>query len=267
MRRPLLSLLASLALTLAALPAGAACPRIVSQSPFITYALEWMGLADCIVGVSRYDRREDLPRTGGVMDPDADTIAILDPQLMLTSNWTPAAKWQAMAPAGATVLRVDGFKGVDDMEGALRRIGQAAGVADIDARVDRFAAEWRAAAAKVNGGQRRAVVMTACSGAPYSFGRGTTLYELFSRAGLQVVADHDGIRNFRPDGPPDELPKWLDSIKPEIIFALKNSRDEACNAALVRADTMIVPLDGDRFTHPGPRILLGLEQLREALAP
>lgn len=267
MKRPILSLLAGLALTLAALPASAACPRIVSQSPYITLALEWMGLADCVVGVSRFDRREDLPRTGGVIDPDADTIAILDPQLMITSRWTAAAKWQAMAPAGTTALRVDGFKGTADMEQALREIGRAAGVADIDARVDRFAADWRGAAAKVNGGKRRAVVMTACSGAPYSFGRGTTLYELFAHAGLDVVADHDGIRNFRPDGPPDELPKWLDSIKPEIIFALKNSRDEACNASLVRADTMIVPLDGDRFTHPGPRILLGLEQLREALNP
>lgn len=266
MRRFFPSLLAGLALAVA-LPASAACPRIVSQSPYITYALEWMGLGDCIVGVSRYDRRDDVPRTGGVMDPDADTIAILDPQLMITSTWTNAARWQALAPAGAQALRLDGFKGVADMERTLREIGHAAGVADIDGRVDRFAADWRAAAAKVHGNHRRAVVMTACSGAPYSFGRGTTVYEIFSQAGIQVVADHDGIRNFRPDGPPDELPKWLDTVSPEIVFALKNNRDEACNASLVRADTMIVPLDGDRFTHPGPRILLGLEQLREALNP
>ncbi|MCE5181820.1 MAG: ABC transporter substrate-binding protein [Betaproteobacteria bacterium] len=246
--------------------AHADCPRIVSQSPYITRALEWMGRSDCIVGISRYDKL-DLPRTGGIIDPDADVIALLDPQVMITSRWTAAAKWQAMAPAGATVLRVDGFKGTDDMERTLRQIGRAAGVADIDARVDRFAAEWRAAAAKVNGGNRRAVIMTACSGAPYSFGRGTTLYELFSSAGLQIVADHDGIRNFRPDGPVDELPRWLDSIRPEIIFALKNSLDEACNVALVRPNTMIVPLDGEYFNHPGPGLLKGLEQLRQVLVP
>lgn len=263
MKRPLLSLFAGLAL-LAAQPASAACPRIVSQSPWITMALDWMGRGDCIVGVGRYDRRE-LPRTGGVIDPDPDAIAILDPQVMITLNWTPAAKWQALAPAGATALRVDGFKGVDDMERALRDIGRAAGVEDIDDRVARFAADWRAAADKVDGRNRRALVMTACSGAPYSFGRGTTLYEVFKRAGIDVVADHDGIRNFKPDGPPEELEKWVDGLKPEIVFALKNRRDEACNASIARPGVTILPLDGERFTHPGPNILSGLEQLREVL--
>lgn len=265
MKRPLLSLLAGLAL-FAAQPASAACPRIVSQSPWVTMALEWMERGDCIVGVSRYDRR-DLPRTGGVIDPDPDAIAILDPQVMITLNWTPAEKWQAMAPAGATALRIDGFKGVDDMERALRDIGRAAGVADIDARVARFATDWRAAADKVDGRNRRALVMTACSGAPYSFGRGTTLYEIFRRAGIDVVADHDSIRNFRLDGPPGELENWVDGLKPEIVFALKNSRDEACNASIARPGVMILPLDSERFTHPGPSILSGLEQLREVLAP
>lgn len=246
--------------------AGAACPRTVSQSPYITMALEWFGRGECIVGVSRYDRRE-LPRTGGIVDPDADVIALLDPQVMIAPTRTPADKWQAAAPDGATAVRVDGFKGVDDMERALRAIGRAAGVADADARVDAFAAEWRAAADRVDGRKRRALVMTACSGAPYSFGRGTTLYEVFRRAGIDVAADHAGIRNFKPDGPPEDLEQWIDGLRPEIVFALKNSRDEACNASIARPGVMILPLDGERFTHPGPALLSGLDQLREVLAP
>jgi iron complex transport system substrate-binding protein len=263
MSRFILCLLAFIALSA---PARAGCPRIVSQSPYITHALAWMGLGECIVGVSRYDDRK-LPQTGGVIDPDADAIAVLDPQLMITADWTDAAKWQAMAPTGAVALRVDGFHGMDDAERMLRRIGQAAGVADIDARVARYAADWRAAAARVHGDGRRALIMTACSGAPYSFGRGTTLYELFSRAGFDVVADHDSIRNFPLDGPADELPRWLDHVRPQIVFALKNSREEACNAALARPNTLIVPLDAEHFNHPGPDLLDGLKQLQEAMAP
>jgi iron complex transport system substrate-binding protein len=246
-------------------PAHAGCPRIVSQSPYITRALEWMGLGECIVGVSRYDERK-LPQTGGVIDPEADAIAVLDPQLMIAADWTDAAQWQAMAPAGAVALRVDGFHGMADAERMLRQIGHAAGVADIDARVERYAAAWRTAAARVHGNGRRALVMTACSGAPYSFGRGTTLYELFAAAGFAVVADHDGIRNFPLDGAAAELPHWLDNLRPEIIFALKNSRDEACNAALARPATRIVPLDAEHFNHPGPDLLDGLKQLQEAMA-
>ncbi len=262
------ALLAGLLLALAASPAlsAAACPRIVSQSPYITHALAWMGLADCIVGVSRYDTL-DRPQTGGVIDPDKGTIDLLQPQLMITSDWTKPEVWQAAAPKGAIALRVGGFRGMADVETMLREIGHAAGVADIDARVDRYAADWRAAAAQVGGKGRRVLLLSACTGAPYSFGRGTTLYELFSAAGFDVVADHDGIRNFRVDGPAGELPDWLDARHPELIFALKNRRDEACNTAIVRPGIVIVPLKGEHFIHPGPDLLLGLQELRAAMQP
>jgi iron complex transport system substrate-binding protein len=260
------TLLAGLLLALATLPATAACPRIVSQSPYITHALAWMGLADCIVGVSRYDTL-DRPQTGGVIDPDKDMIDLLQPQLMITSDWTKAEVWQAAAPKGAVALRVGGFRGMADVEAMLRSIGHAAGVQDIDARVDRYVADWRAAAAQVGGKGRRVLLLSACTGAPYSFGRGTTLHELFTAAGFEVVADHDSIRNFRIDGPPGELSAWLDARHPELIFALKNRRDEACNAAIVRPGIGIVPLADAHFVHPGPDLLLGLQELREAVQP
>lgn len=246
------------------LQAADACPRIVSQSPYITRALAWFGLERCIVGVSRYDSL-DRPRTGGVIDPDVDTIALLEPQLMVTSNWTPEATWRNAAPAGTTALRVDGFRGMAGVESMLREIGRAAGVADSDARVDRFAADWRATAQTVNGKGRRVLILSACSQAPYSFGRGTTLHELFSAAGLEVVADHDSIRNFHPGKPGGDVAAWIKERKPEYILALKNSRDEACNAAIAAPGIPILPLDGALFTHPGPALLDGLAQLRDTL--
>ncbi len=54
MKHLLRRLLGGLLLAVVALPAAAACPRIVSQSPYITRALDWLGLERCIVGVSRY---------------------------------------------------------------------------------------------------------------------------------------------------------------------------------------------------------------------
>lgn len=244
--------------------AADACPRIVSQSPYITRALAWLGLERCIVGVSRYDSL-DRPRTGGVIDPDIDVIALLEPQLMITSNWTPAAVWQKAAPAGATALRVDGFRGMAGVEAMLRDIGRAAGVVDADARVERFAADWRAAAKTVNGKGRRVLILSACSQSPYSFGRGTTLHELFTAAGLAVVADHDSIRNFHPGKPDGDVSAWIKTRQPDYILALKNSRDEACNAAIAAPGVPILPLDGALFTHPGPALLDGLAQLRDTL--
>ncbi len=258
-----------LLLSLAALSVQAAqdCPRIVSQSPYITRALAWLGLERCIVGVSRYDVI-DLPRTGGVIDPDVDAIALLEPQLMITSNWTKAETWQATAPPGATALRVDGFRGMAGVERMLREIGRAAGVKDIDARVDRFAADWRAAAQRVGGSGRRVLILSACSNKPYSFGRDTTLHELFTAAGFAVVADHDSIRNFDPDKPGGDVAAWIGERKPDYLFALKNRRqdnEEACNVAIAMPGIPILPLDGPLFTHPGPDLLKGLEQLRQTV--
>jgi iron complex transport system substrate-binding protein len=244
--------------------AGDACPRIVSQSPYITKALTWLGLERCIVGVSRYDSL-DRPRTGGVIDPDTDSIALLDPQLMISSNWTPDEVWRKAAPAGATVLRVDGFRGMTGVEAMLREIGRAAGVADIDARVERFAADWRTAAQRVDGHGRRVLILSACGQAPYSFGRGTTLYELFTAASLDVVADHDSIRNFNPGKPGGDVSAWITERKPDYIFALKNRRDEACNVAIAKPGVPILPLEGAHFTHPGPGLLDGLEELRTTM--
>ncbi|MDP1525491.1 MAG: hypothetical protein Q8M20_06760 [Rhodocyclaceae bacterium] len=240
------------------------CPRIVSQSPYITRALGWLGLERCIVGVSRYDEL-DRPRTGGVIDPDVDAIALLDPQLMITSNWTKPETWQAAAPAGAQALRVDGFRGMTGVEAMLRDIGRAAGLADIDTRVARFAADWRAAAQRVNGQNRRVLMLSACGEAPYSFGRGTTLHELLIAAGFEVVADHDSIRNFHPGKPDGDVAAWIKERKPDYLFTLKNRRDEVCNVAIAMPGVPILPLDGPLFTHPGPDLLKGLEQLRQTM--
>lgn len=243
---------------------AAECPRIVSQSPYITQALDWLGLSDCIVGVSRYDRLP-LMHTGGVIDPDALAIAELEPDLLIFSAWTGEAAVNRATPAGARALRVGGFRGMAEVESMLREIGRAAGVADIDSRVARFAAEWRAAASRIDGRQRRVLVLSACGDKPYSFGRGTTLFELFSAAGFAVVADHDSIRNFQPGTPDGDVAAWIGERRPELIFALHNSRAESCNPAITRPGVPILPLSGEYFTHPGPLLLDGLAELRQTL--
>lgn len=243
---------------------AADCPRIVSQSPYISRALDWLGLSDCIVGVSRYDTLA-RPDTGGVIDPDAGVIDMLAPDLVIFSEWTPVAKVTEATPSGAKALRVGGFRGMAGVEAMLRDIGRAAGVVDIDRRVDKFAADWRAATA-VDSRQRRVLILSACSNAPYSFGKGTTLHDVFSAAGFEVVADHDSIRNFKPDAPDGDVAAWIGRRQPDLIFALQSRRGESCNPAIAKPGIPILPLTGEYFTHPGPDLLKGLEELRQTMA-
>lgn len=257
--------LALLALALLANVAQAAdCPRIVSQSPYITRALDWLGLTECIVGVSRYDRLQ-RPHTGGVMDPDREAIAVLKPELLIAPEWTKEETLRAVTPPGAVALRVGGFRGMAGVEAMLRDIGRTAGVADIDRRVSQFAADWRAAAS-LDGRQRRVLILSACGDAPYSFGKGTTLFEVFSAAGFAVVADHDSIRNFRPGAEEGDVTAWIKARQPDLIFALHNSRSETCNPDVARAGIPMLPLSAEHFTHPGPDLLKGLDELRQTMA-
>lgn len=265
MKRQLLCLLAALLPSLAQAQDQAACPRIVSQSPYITGALNWLGLGDCIVGVSRYEQMP-LAKAGGILDPDAEAIAALRPQLIVTSDWTPAEAWQAATPPGAKALRVGGFNSMAEVEAMLRDIGRAAGMAGSDAKADRFAADWRAAAARVGGSGRKALLLSACGGIPYSFGRRTWLYDLFSQAGFDMVETHDKLRHLRPGEPVADLGSHIDALRPDILFVFERKGAPSCNVMMKTHRARVVMLDGEKFLNPGPVLLEGLAQLHQEMS-
>lgn len=250
---------------LAPLAEAADCPRIISQSPYISRALEWMGRGECIVGVSRYDRLP-LFHTGGVMDPDASAIADLEPDVVIYSEWTREETVQSATPHEAQAVRVGGFRGMAGVENMLRDVGRATKVEDIDHRVAQFAADWRQAAGQVDSRQRRILILSACGDAPYSFGRGSTLFEVFSAAGFEVVVDHEQIRNFNPKTPQGDVAAWISQRQPELLFALQDHKAGSCNPAIAKPGIPILPLTGEYFTHPGPELLKGLEELRKVMA-
>ena len=84
------------------------CPRIISQSPYISEMLTYLGMEQCIVGVSRYSKR-DLPRTGGILDPDAEAIDALMPDIIITSNWTKEETLKKVTPKGVKSIRLKSF--------------------------------------------------------------------------------------------------------------------------------------------------------------
>lgn len=252
-----------LAWSLGGLAQAESCPRIVSQSPYISRALAWLGLGDCIVGVSRYDRLP-LAHTGGLSDPDAAAIADLEPDLVIFSSWTPAALARAATPPEARMLRVGGYRGLAELGPLLRELGEAGGLPDAAERASAFESALQAAL-PLTRARQRVLILSACSETPYSYGQGTTLFELFSAAGFEVVADHAQIRNFRLGTPEGDFAAWIKARRPDFLFALQDSRAATCNPAIAEPGIPILPLTGEYFTHPGPLFLKGLEELRESL--
>ncbi len=242
------------------LPALADCPRIVSQSPYLTEALEWLGKKDCIVGVSRYDHL-DLPRTGGVMDPDAQAIAALKPDLVISSDWANDEVMQAATPENARLLRLGGFRSVDDAMAMLMTLAGVSNVPDGAARVAAFREELQQRASAVGGDGRRVLILSACGGAPYSFGREHFIGEVFGMAGFDVVETAPGVRHLRAGSEVPGIAAAVAQFKPEIVFALTDESVRQCNAEIGTLPVRIIALEREHFFHPGPKVLDGLTEV------
>lgn len=238
------------------------CPRIISQSPYITKTLQWLDLEACIVGVSRYDTL-DLPHTGGVLDPDAAVITTLEPELLLTSDWTSEAKLAAITPPGARALRLHGFGSMAEIEENLRRIGVAVGMEEIDVRVADFHRQWQTLAAGVGGNGKRVLLLSACSGTPYSFGQERWLSDLFTRAGFINVETAKKLRHIRPGEKVATLNALINELQPQLLFVFERKQSEQCAFIKPKTPLAIINLDGEKFLHPAPTLLQGLKELAQ----
>ena len=256
------TLVAGLLLAASSAVLAADCPRIVSQSPYLSAALDWLGRGHCIVGVSRYDTL-DLPRTGGVKDPDVGAIELLAPDLLVLSEGTDAAALQDALPAGARLLRVNGFASLADAEAMLADLGHASGVPDVDARVAAFRRDWQAAAARVGGKGRRVLVLSACSAMPYSFGRAHFVGDVFAHAGFELVESAPRIRHIRPGEEYEDLLTAVDRLQPDVVFSLDRTDAQQCNALLGLLPVPVIHLVGENFFQPGARVLAGLAELAD----
>lgn len=250
-------LLASLAGTTAI-----ACPRIVSQSPYITHQLDWLGLKDCIVGVSRYEHNAKAANTGGVLDPDAEAIAAMKPDLVITSIWTPPEKLAAATPSGARTLRLASFQSMTQVEENLRQIGLAAGLKTANARAKDFGKAWREMASTVNGGGQRVLLLSSCTGQPYSFGRNTWLANLFTVAGFVVADPTEGVRHLRREATEEAVTTLIAEMKPDVVFIFNRQIAASCGTVPLPPGTPLVALDGEKFLHPAPILIDGLKQLK-----
>lgn len=236
------------------------CPRIISQSPYITKSLQWLGLEACIVGVSRYDML-DRPHTGGVMDPDGEAIEALEPDLLFTSNWTDNKQLEAITPSGTMVYRFDGFESMQQVEENLLLIGRASGLSDIEERVADFHQQWKAMAATVGGGGKKVLLLSACSGSPYSFGQQRWLSELFTEAGFINVETEKKIRHIKQGEAVTTLNALINTLQPEILFIFERKENKQCAFIKPQTPLRIINLDGDNFLHPAPVLLQGLAEL------
>lgn len=245
------------------LPAWAdKCPRIISQSPYISQTLDWMGLKSCIVGTSRYDTL-GLPTTGGVRDPDKEAIDSLMPDIIFTSDWTKPEVLARVTPKGTSSYRLHGFQSMQQIEENIRTIAQAVNRPELSTMADQFHTQWTSAAQQIRGKGKKVLLISSCSGMPYSFGKKTWLYELFEQAGFEVVETAARIRHIRAGNEIVEITQLLDNFQPDMLFIFQRKLSTQCKMLTPKVPVRIYSFDGDLFLHPAPVLLQGLDELHK----
>ena len=280
MRLPSLLLLSVLSLACAPSPAPAPIAptpqRIVSLTPAITETLFALGLADRVVGVTRFcdypAEAKTKARVGGYADPDVEAVVALSPDLVLISpNVGNRDGALALRRAGIRVEVVAGER-LEETYAAMERIGTLCGVPERGrALAARVRGEVEAAAASVRNLPPTRALFCLQTDPVIAAGRETLPADLLERAG--------GVNVVEATRYPQVAMEAIVAAAPEVILQTQMDVGAADAAAVPAAfwsrwSTVpavaagrVVVFDGTPALRPGPRVGQAVAQLAAYLHP
>jgi iron complex transport system substrate-binding protein len=195
--------------------------RIVSLLPSLTETVCALKHCHTLVGVDRYsnwpEAVKSVPRVGGGLDPNIESIVALKPDLVLAAGSTRGAdRLQAL---GLNVLRLEP-RNHADAQRVWRTVAQALHVpaADSDRAWQGIQAGVLAAVQSLSPAARQQRVYFEVSPAPYGASASSFLGETLTRM---------GVSNILPAsmGPfPQVNPEWVVQAQPDVIMAGDSSR-------------------------------------------
>ena len=239
--------------------------RIISQSPYITHAIDFFNMKECIVGASVYDKQvsNKLPRTGKVFVPDKDAIKKLNPDFIFTSDWTSRSVMADITPQNTKSFMLHGFQSMEQVENNLYTIGNVLKIPKFQTKVQNFKNEWRGLARAIDAKNKKVLLMSACSKDPYSYGIKTYLGDLFNKAGFDVVDKSKQVKVFKIGKDKNELDEFIKEFKPDFIFGFVSyTKASSCSVLETNKKLPIIYLNGDNFLHPAPILIEGLREVK-----
>jgi iron complex transport system substrate-binding protein len=195
--------------------------RIVSLLPSLTETVCALKQCQKLVGLDRYsnwpESVKSVPRVGGGLDPNIESIVALKPDLVLAAGSTRGAdRLQAL---GLNVLRLEP-RNHADAQRVWRTVAQALHVpaTDSDRAWQGIQAGVQAAVQSLSPAARQQRVYFEVSPAPYGASASSFLGETLTRM---------GVTNILPSsmGPfPQVNPEWVVQAQPDVIMAGDSSR-------------------------------------------
>jgi iron complex transport system substrate-binding protein len=164
--------------------------RIVSLLPSLTETVCALGACQRLVGVDRYSNwpasLAQVPRVGGGIDPNIESIVALKPDLVLAAGSTRGAdRLQAL---GLTVLRLEPRTHADAQR-VLRTVGKALGLpaADSERVWHEIEAGVQAAVQSLSPQARQQRVYFEVSAGPYGASEASFIGETLMRMGVANI--------------------------------------------------------------------------------
>lgn len=242
--------------------------RIVSVLPSLTEMVCELGQCQRLVGVDRYSNYPEsvraLPRVGGGLDPNVESIVALKPDLVLLATSSPAAgRLQAL---GIKVVALEP-KSYADTQRVLAQVGLLLEVADAQRLWRAIDAGVAAAAASLPASARNMRVYFEVNSAPYAASEGSFIGETLTRL---------GVKNIVPAalGPfPKINPEFVVRADPDLImvgdatFAGMAQRPGWAGMRAIKASRVCVfsPEQSDVMVRPGPRMAEAARTMAECL--
>jgi iron complex transport system substrate-binding protein len=244
--------------------------RIISLLPSLTETVCALGACNRLVGVDRYSNWPEsiaqLPRMGGGIDPNIESIVALKPDLVLMAG--SARGGERLKSLGLTVLTLEP-KNYADIQIALGVVGKALGVPakdsdrvwrDINAQVE----EISKSVPQYAKAQR---VYFEVSPVPFGAGDGSFIGETLQRL---------GARNILPAAMgifPQVSPEFVVRAQPDIIMVGDSNLSEMqarpgwTNLSAMRTGRVctFTPKESDVLVRPGPRMVEAARLMSQCL--
>lgn len=241
----------------AAVAARAAAPaRVVSLAPNLTDMVIHLGAGTSLAAVTPFCAApESVPRVPGGMQPEAETVLALGPDLVLASSITPAPTLRQLRVLG---IRTEVFEtgSLGQIRGAEAKL---AGLLGLPAPAGVAPADRPAA---------KSAVLLFGADTGYSAGCGTHAHEILAEAGLRNIAA-------QASGPWPQLgEEFLLASDPDVIIVADyGGAEKDALLALLRAHPVrgrltavragrVVVFPARAFSIPGPGALEAGQKLR-----